>query len=175
VRATPGDGEASDHDQAAPTWGFGLDAVAIGFMDPLVDPTAVMRVERLIDGGAQAPREARSVVAEMDSLLGWRREDARIIVSELTTNAWRHGHARDTRPIRLTVEHRDGGLRMEIHDQGAGFDAPRGPDRRPPERPGWGLRIVRGLADAWGIRRSPRGTCVWALIRRPDGSEPGGA
>ena len=133
-----------------------------------------MRVDRLIDGGAHAPREARSLVAEMDSMLGGRSADARLIVTELITNAWRHGHARDGRPIRLAVEHREGGLRMEIHDQGPGFDAP--DDRRPPpERAGWGLRIVRGLADAWGIRRSPDGTCVWALIRPGTGPDPDGA
>jgi anti-sigma regulatory factor (Ser/Thr protein kinase) len=134
-----------------------------------------MRVDRLIDGGAQAPRQARSLVAEMDSFLGWRSADARLIASELTTNAWRHGHAHDERPIRMTVEHRDGGLRLEIYDQGAGFDASTGRERRPPDRPGWGLQIVRGLADAWGIRRSAQGTCVWALVRPRDDPEPAGA
>ena len=123
------------------------------------------RVERVIEGSAEASAEARATVSEVDATLGWRSADAQIVVSELTTNAWKHGHARDSRPIRLTVEHRDGGLRMEIHDQGPGFDVlerTRGGD---PDHAGWGLRIVRGLADAWGVRRSPGGTCVWALIR----------
>jgi anti-sigma regulatory factor (Ser/Thr protein kinase) len=86
-------------------------------------------------------------------------------------NAWEHGHARDSRPIRLALEHRDGGLRMEIHDQGPGFD-PDDPYPTPVEEPGWGLTIVRGLADAWGIHRSRDGTCVWALIRPRDDPEP---
>jgi len=131
-----------------------------------------MRVERLIEGSVHAPRTARGTVAEVDAALGWRSADARLVASELTMNAWQHGHARDSRPIRLALEHRDGGLRMEIHDLGPGFDPPEEPDLRPPEQPGWGLRIVRSLADAWGISRSGGGTCVWALIRPSDESRP---
>ena len=129
------------------------------------------RVERLIEGSAEAPAEARSAVSEMDASLGWRSADARLVVSELTTNAWKHGHDRDSRPIRLTVEHRDGGLRMEVEDQGPGFYALDRPDGGGPDQAGWGLRIVRGLSDAWGVRRSPGGTCVWALIRPREAAE----
>ncbi len=130
-----------------------------------------MRVERVIEGSAEASAEARSTVSEMDASLGWRSADARIVVTELTTNAWKHGHGRDSRPIRLTLEHRDGGLRMEIHDQGPGFDALDRGCGRGPDQAGWGLTIVRGMADAWGVRRSPGGTCVWALIRPREGPE----
>lgn len=131
-----------------------------------------MRVERLIEGSAHAPRKARCTVAEAEAGLGWRTADAQLVASELTMNAWQHAHARDSRPIRLALEQRDGGLRLEIHDQGPGFEPPDEPDLRPPEQPGWGLRIVRGLADAWGISRSRHGTCVWALIRPSDEPEP---
>lgn len=124
-----------------------------------------MRVERLIEGSAQAPRTTRFTVAEMDSVLGWRSA-MRLVASELTMNAWEHAHAPDARPIPLALEHRDGGLRMEVHDQGPGFDAPVEPDPRPPDEPGWGLRIVRSLADAWGVSSSRDGTCVWVLRAR---------
>ena len=154
------------HEQAPSAW-IGSDA---GSRDARFHP-ADMRVERVIEGGPEASAEARSTVSEMDAGLGWRSEDARIVVTELTTNAWKHGHARDSRPIRLTVEYRDGGLRMEIHDQGPGFDALDRPRGRGPDQAGWGLRIVRGLADAWGVRRSPSGTCVWALIRPREAPE----
>ncbi len=131
-----------------------------------------MRVERLIEGSAHAPRTARFTVAEIDAGLGWRTADAQLVASELTMNAWQHAHACDSRPIRLALEQRDGGLRLEIHDQGPGFERPDEPDFRPPDQPGWGLRIVRSLADAWGISRSGQGTCVWALIRPREEPEP---
>ena len=53
---------------------------------------------------------------------------------------------------------------VEVADSGEGFDpesAPRGPG----EPGGWGLYLVEQIADAWGIRPTAPGTCVWFELR----------
>jgi anti-sigma regulatory factor (Ser/Thr protein kinase) len=88
---------------------------------------------------------------------------ALLLVSELVTNAVRHAGGGDFE-VRVTVD--DGGLRVAVHDA----------DTHPPSvRPradfssgGLGLRIVEGLAEAWGFSSEPTGgKTVW--FRMPAG------
>lgn len=85
-------------------------------------------------------------------------EDLRLLVSEVVTNAIRHGETGQG-PVRLRIVDDAGRVRVEVRDPGAGFFPP---DIEPdPERPGgWGLWLVEQLADAWGIS-GDGGTCVW--------------
>src|SRR4051812_27532845 len=64
-----------------------------------------------------------------------QRQDAALALSELVTNAYRHGRGR----IRLRLEAVGGGLRAEVMDEGPGFAAvvPQGWDGG-----GVGLRLV---------------------------------
>jgi anti-sigma regulatory factor (Ser/Thr protein kinase) len=74
-----------------------------------------------------------------------RLKSANLLVSELVTNAFRHGSGR----ISLTVSSSAEGVRAEVCDEGVGGTiAERNP--RPP-RGGWGLYFVEKLADAWGV------------------------
>jgi anti-sigma regulatory factor (Ser/Thr protein kinase) len=84
------------------------------------------------------------VTAHGSSLSSDRLKSANVIVSELVSNAYRHGEGR----IELTVESGPDGVRAEVRDEGLGTIAT--PDPRP-ERGGWGLTFVARLADAWGV------------------------
>jgi anti-sigma regulatory factor (Ser/Thr protein kinase) len=81
-----------------------------------------------------------------------RREDAGLMVSELVTNALRHGRG----AITMGVTAGSDDLTIEVADEGHGtvelVPAP-GPSG------GWGLRIVDELADAWGAHEGS--TRVW--------------
>jgi hypothetical protein len=61
--------------------------------------------------------------------------------------------------IKLVLVAGDNGLRVEVCDPGPGFEV-----REPPldmERPsGWGLYLVRELADRWGVDHTKQ-TRVW--------------
>ncbi len=89
---------------------------------------------------------ARMVVsAHGASLPAERLKSANLMVSELVTNAFKHGQGR----IQLTVHSGADGVRAEVHDEGAGARIER--SATSPARGGWGLRFVDRLADAWGV------------------------
>jgi two-component sensor histidine kinase len=82
-------------------------------------------------------------------------KSANLMVSELVTNAYRHGSGR----IELTVESGSEGVRATVHDEGTGTIAEPHPR---PERGGWGLFFVNQLADGWGVE--PGASRVWFSI-----------
>jgi anti-sigma regulatory factor (Ser/Thr protein kinase) len=87
--------------------------------------------------------------------------DLMLLVSELVTNAVRH--ARSERfEVRLDVGPEK--LRLEVHDEGAGFQ----PEIAPTEdgTGGYGLYIVDRLADRWGVERDSGGVIWLELDRR---------
>ncbi|WP_434581794.1 ATP-binding protein [Carbonactinospora thermoautotrophica] len=82
-------------------------------------------------------------------------QDAQLVVTELFTNAVRHarhhGH-----PITVAVEHREGVLRVEVHDPDPTPPLPRlTPD--PEATSGRGLLLVASLARRWGTAPAPDG------------------
>lgn len=81
-----------------------------------------------------------------------QRQDAALALSELVTNAYRHGRGR----IRLRLEAIGQGLRADVMDEGRGFDAV-----VPAEWDGGGagLLLVDRLSDRWGICQGS--THVW--------------
>jgi anti-sigma regulatory factor (Ser/Thr protein kinase) len=81
------------------------------------------------------------------------RVDAQLVVSELVTNALRHGDG----AIELHACRDESGLRIEVLDAGDG--APR--QRSPGADGGWGLRIVEQVAVSWGGVRGR----VWCVLR----------
>ncbi|MDA0161148.1 ATP-binding protein [Solirubrobacter ginsenosidimutans] len=84
------------------------------------------------------------VTAHGSSLASEQLKNANVIVSELVSNAFRHGDGR----IELTVESGPDGVWASVHDEGTGTIA--SPDPRP-ARGGWGLYFVERLSDAWGV------------------------
>ncbi|WP_368396428.1 SpoIIE family protein phosphatase [Streptomyces sclerotialus] len=118
--------------------------------------------------------EARSVARARelarDQLTDWGLEalvdTTELLVSELVTNALRHGHG-DIR-LRLLL---DRTLVCEVWD--ADLAQPRRRRARDTDEGGRGLQLVGLLSRGWGSRRTPRGKTVWFELDLPDGeAEP---
>lgn len=124
---------------------------------------------RTFPGRAASIAEARSFVAAL--LVGWPVvDDARLVVSELATNAVRHtasGH--DGGEFDVYVCFASDRVRVSVRDGGSKclpillLDA----DGREDES-GRGLFLVRGMSAGWGVDDHPGGRVVWAeLLRNP--------
>jgi anti-sigma regulatory factor (Ser/Thr protein kinase) len=111
----------------------------------------------------QTVRSARRALDEFEGQFPQNRlYDASLCLSELVSNAVQHpGSGGD---LELTVAVDDSRLRVEVADQGTGFDP--GPPTEGDER-GWGLFIVDSLSDSWGVEPGER-TVVWFEIQRAD-------
>lgn len=118
-------------------------------------------------GGPYAVTAARLALADLDSHLGASVAfDVRLLVSELVTNSVQHAQVAAEDSIVLVVAISDETVRVEVRDDGPGFEPPASP---PPEDAdaGWGLFLVEQLADSWGVREGGKG--VWFEIRRDRG------
>ena len=88
-------------------------------------------------------------------------ETLRLLVSELVTNAVRHGGAAE--PVEVHARW-NSEVRVEVSDHGDGFTP--APRIGPPDEPGgFGLFLVGRLADRWGVETNG-GTTVWFVMRR---------
>ncbi len=97
--------------------------------------------------------------------------DVRLLVSELVTNAIRHAELGDEGAIRLLVTVADAAIRVEVRDDGHGFEVQEAPTD-PARSEGWGLFLVETLADRWGVERGDGGLVWFELDRVEDGSAP---
>lgn len=120
---------------------------------------------------ARAPAVARRVLDQIEDVDTATLDKARLLLSELVTNCFRHaGLGKDDR-IGVRVRADRDRLHVEVSDPGCGFTAP---TRRDAERApataesGWGLRIVDRLADRWGMTNQD-GTLVWFDVERRPG------
>ncbi|MEV8355009.1 ATP-binding protein [Streptomyces niveus] len=123
------------------------------------------------------PRHPRSVARAREALWGLMSapgdrdlpgelgDTAALLLSELVTNALRHGSP-PGREIVVTVHRADGLLRLEVEDAGDSLPRPRTPD--PIDECGRGLALVAALADDWGVapRQGP-GKGVWVTLKAP--------
>jgi len=124
-----------------------------------------MRVQLDLERNPDSAAEARRALSDIaDQLTPRRLEDARLLVSELVTNAIRHAGLAAADRITLVMEADERALRIEVRDPGPGFElAEPTPD---PARPsGWGLYLVRELSDRWGVERADD-TTVWFELDR---------
>lgn len=87
--------------------------------------------------------------------------DAALIVSELVTNAWRHGAGQVS--VRAAIG-ADGAIQVLVRDAAPGL--PRVAAADDSQVGGWGLQIVEHLASAWGVDPDPVGKTVWAVVPR---------
>lgn len=127
--------------------------------------------------GLRAAEVAREAVAvalhgtEADLL-----DDARLIGSELATNAFASGNP----PLVLCVDVRSSavdGLEVEITvtDGGCPDLVPTSPRALQEEaESGRGLVIVEALADAWSLTTGARGTRAWCRLKRLASPSPAG-
>ena len=115
--------------------------------------------------GPRAPALARKAITDWlrGRVEGSALEDARLLVSELVTNAVRH--QRSEGDIEMSVDVGRRRVRVEVTDPGAGFDRPRVGEPPPDALGGRGLLIVDRVAARWGVASS-RPTRVWFELDR---------
>jgi len=86
-------------------------------------------------------------------------EDVELVVSELVTNAMRHGRGEITMHLDVTPDR----VVVGVQDQGTGLPLPQEPDETVAN--GRGLALVAILATEWGVRPEPGGgKVVWCVL-----------
>ncbi len=113
-----------------------------------------------LHGSAHAPQEAREEFMRQDLRLpDAKRHDALLLLTELVSNAVRHGSARD-RLLCVEIARLRRRIRVSVTDPGDGFDWPStvAADSRPG---GYGLLLVDRIALGWGAERREDSTTVW--------------
>jgi anti-sigma regulatory factor (Ser/Thr protein kinase) len=105
----------------------------------------------------RAPAVARRMVDELEGAVDPQCADqARLLLSEVVSNAVRHGEGES---IRVLLDAAQGGeLRCEVMDEGHGF-VPTARDKPSMVEGGWGLHLVETLSRRWGVREGS--THVW--------------
>ena len=118
------------------------------------------RSTRTLDALPSAVSEARRWAASVTRGLldPDQAQDLRLIVSELVTNALRHGA--DGERIDLAVTPKPEFLCVQVTDDGPGL-APRPRALETEEEGGFGLYFVEQLTRRWGVTRENRRTRVW--------------
>ena len=121
-----------------------------------------------VECGPQGPGQARRAVVECASRLGLEEvvDDLLVVVSELVTNAVRHGAP----PVRLEVLADADVVRVAVGDGNPGLPLPR--DLADDAEGGRGMVLVDVLAHEHGVREQPPGKTVWASVTRPEGRRP---
>ncbi len=118
----------------------------------------------------QGQSVARARELACGRLVEWGLDDlvdtTELLVSELVTNALRHGKG----DIRLRLL-RDRTLVCEVWD--SDLVQPRRRRARDTDEGGRGLQLVSLLSESWGSRRTPHGKTVWFELALPDGSSKG--
>jgi len=124
------------------------------------------RIDVRLEATPEAPARARQRLWELDGALAPDGAgQARLLVSELVTNALMHGPRQGQ--LRLRVELGADWMRVAVYDPGAGFEPARPPARPPPgATQGRGLYLLDQIAARWGTERTPEGHCVWFELPR---------
>jgi serine/threonine-protein kinase RsbW len=111
--------------------------------------------------GSVAEARARVCDAIDPYLANGESEKLRLLVSEVVTNAVKHGD--NGYPVELHA-HWNSEVRIEVCDRGDGFTPT--PRIGALDQPGgFGLYLVGQLADRWGVE-CDGGTTVWFVLRR---------
>lgn len=108
------------------------------------------------------PASTREARAWLRELLTTPNEDAELVLTELSTNAFIHG----TPPVTCTVEVGDGELTIRISQPG-NAEAVRMRDPDPTVAGGRGLHLVDAIATAWGATNEGPVLTVWATLPNP--------
>ena len=113
----------------------------------------------------EAASAARRALDELrDGIPEEQIMNLQLLVSELVTNAIRHGDLAGEDRISLRVTVSAATVGVEVTDTGAGFDPGILQHPGPGSASGWGLPIVEKLSDRWGVRHDSHATRVWFEI-----------
>lgn len=128
-----------------------------------MDETSELRFNRAATSVGKARAFVRAALPVEQ--LRHRIDDITLCVSELVTNAVRHGSpAGHLILVRVSVNEMV--LRIEVHD--AGESRPRMQAPADDDQAGRGLFLVDALADDWGIApRDGLGKVVWVAFKLP--------
>jgi len=114
-----------------------------------------------LEHSREAPSMARAAISafsENRDLDAATLATLTLLVSEVVTNAVIHPDVEPPCGIRLAARITEGRIRVEVSDEGSGFE----PKPRDPERSdrGYGLYLLEQQAAAWGVEQHS-GNTVW--------------
>jgi anti-sigma regulatory factor (Ser/Thr protein kinase) len=113
------------------------------------------------DTGARDARRASASALSEWGVRGNIASDVALIISELVTNALRHGNA----PIQLRLRHEKvDHQRIVVDVADGGLLQPNLREMDPASPTGRGLHLVSALSRAWGVRPTGNGKSVWCVI-----------
>jgi len=126
-----------------------------------------MRREVMLPATSAAPGLAREALDDVipPPELAVRNEDAKLVISELVTNAVKYGEGKARSPIKMVIEADEIRVRVQVDQTLAavGLHAVKA-DPTGGRIGGWGLSIAEALADSWGFEPGPPGQ-VWFEFR----------
>lgn len=94
--------------------------------------------------------------------------DTQLVVTELLANAMKHGRPMPDGRIRVYWRVRSGRVEFEVEDGGGDTEPAPVPHRiDSTAASGRGLRLVRSIADEWGVEKTETGTTVWVSLGGP--------
>ncbi|MFF4323752.1 ATP-binding protein [Streptomyces sp. NPDC001568] len=145
----------------------------VGVPDPLpvLDQAEVIFGRTGIpDRDNQRPRQARRIAAAWMGVWGLRAyaDDARLLLSELVANAFRHGHG----DVRVRVFLTRAYLAIEVKVAACGAPQMRETNPLALEESGRGLFLVDAYADGWAV--SEDGSGVWCTLALAGAENPDG-
>ena len=122
-----------------------------------------MNLERRLPVAPEAASEARRLLEELDPpLAADLAANLGLLISEVVTNAVRHGPNGSDAGIRVLLDATPERVRVDVLDAGEGF-AHRARSGGADLPGGWGLFLVEQLSSRWGIEVEPT-THVWFEI-----------
>lgn len=124
-----------------------------------------IKLRLVLPSNNRAPGIAREELARFArgiELVDREYDVVRLLVSELVTNAVRHGGAQDGDKIGVCVQSSDATIRIEVRDHGLGFELPQ-PPSVPGAEGGYGLLIVDRLCSRWGTDHNDD-SLVWCEL-----------
>jgi anti-sigma regulatory factor (Ser/Thr protein kinase) len=125
----------------------------------------VEQLEAEFDCIPSSVREARALLGRLSPpLQGAPAEVASLILSELVSNAVRHGCASPDRGILVRLSRDSSRMKIEVDQSGPLFDPEVVRRKEPGKDRGWGILLVQRLCSSWGV--TPQG--VWAAIQLDD-------
>ena len=130
---------------------------------PPHDEQSVLELE--LEHSREAPSMARAAISgfsENRDLDAAKLATLTLLVSEVVTNAVIHPDVEPPCGIRLSARIADNRIRVEVTDEGDGFEPrPRDPTRS--DR-GYGLYLLEQQAAAWGVEQGSGNTVWFELI-----------
>lgn len=111
----------------------------------------------------------RSILADLTqaNVEAGALQDVALVVSELVSNAVRHGTPIAGDGVDVGWDHRSDAVRLRVSDGGSPAAEPHLLRAGPHDTGGRGLAIVKTLSESWGVEHTDGITTVWARIPAP--------